>query len=78
MTIPVPPPSPSVAQELAHPRQARRLALHQQMWTFHQQGWPGWTMAQQLAIGSTFSLPPDEDLARAYARRRTAPGLTGL
>ncbi len=52
VAVPVPPPSsPRPAQELAHPRQARRLALHQQIWAFHQQGWPGWAMAQPLGIG---------------------------
>ena len=52
VAVPVPPPSlPRTAQELAHQRQARRLALHQQIWAFHQQGWPGWAIAQQLGIG---------------------------
>jgi transposase len=52
VAIPVPPPSsPRTARELAHPRQARRLALHQQIWAFHQQGWPGWAIAQPLGIG---------------------------
>jgi transposase len=52
VAVPVPPPSPPhTAQELAHQRQARRLALHQQIWAFHQQGWPGWAIAQQLGIG---------------------------
>jgi transposase len=48
----VPPPSPPrFVQELAHQRQARWLALHQQIWAFHRQGWPGWAIAQQLGIG---------------------------
>jgi transposase len=52
VAVPVPPPSsPHSAQELAHQRQARRLALHQQIWALHRQGWPGWAMAQQLGIG---------------------------
>jgi transposase len=52
VAVPVPPPPPPrTAQELAHQRQARRLALHQQIWAFHQQGWPGWAMAQQLGLG---------------------------
>jgi transposase len=52
MAVPVPPPSsPRTAQELAHQRQARRLALPQQIWAFHQQGWPAWAIAQQLGIG---------------------------
>jgi transposase len=49
VAVPVPPPSPPrPAQELAHPRQARRRALHQPIWAFHQQGW---AIAQQLGIG---------------------------
>ena len=52
MAVLVPPPSRSrMVQELAHQRQAWRVALHQQIWGFHQQGWPGWAMAQQLGIG---------------------------
>jgi len=48
----VPPPSPSrIVQELAQQRQAQRLALHQQIWGFHQQGWPGWAIAQHLGVG---------------------------
>jgi hypothetical protein len=39
MAVPVPPPSaPRTAQELAHQHQARRRALHQQIWALHQQG----------------------------------------
>jgi hypothetical protein len=49
---PVPPSSPPrMAQELAHPRQARRLALPQQIWGVHQQGWPAWARAQPLRMG---------------------------
>jgi transposase len=52
VAVPVPPPSPPRnAQELAHQRQARRLALHQQIWACHQQGWPAWAMAPQRGIG---------------------------
>jgi transposase len=52
VAVPVPPPTPPrKAQELAHQRQARRLALQQQSWAFHQQGWPGWAIAQQLGSG---------------------------
>jgi len=46
-----PPPLPRTAQELAYQRQARRLALHHQIWAFHQQGWPGWAIAQHLGSG---------------------------
>jgi transposase len=63
---PVPPPSPpTMAQELAHQRQARRLALHQQIWAFHQQGWPGWAIAQQLGIG--------KNTVFRYLRTKTLP-----
>ena len=52
VAVPVPHPSPpGTAQELAHQRQARQLALHQQIWTFHRQGWSGRAIAQQLGVG---------------------------
>ena len=70
VAVPVPPPSPPrTAQELAHQRQARRLALHQQIWAFHQQGWPA--VGHGPAAGDWqeygVSLPPDGDLAGAQA-----------
>jgi transposase len=66
VAVPVPPPSPPrIVQELAHQRQARRLALHQQIWAFHHQGWPGWAMAQQLGIGKNTVFP--------YLRMATLP-----
>jgi transposase len=52
VAVPVPPPSPpNIAQELAHQRRAQRLALYQQIWALHRQGWPGHTIATQLGIG---------------------------
>jgi transposase len=52
VAVVVPPASRArMLQELAHQRQARRLALHQQIWGFHQQGWPGWAMAHPLGMG---------------------------
>jgi transposase len=52
VAVPVPPPPPPrSARELAHQRQAQRLALHQQIWGLHHQGWPGGAIAQQLGIG---------------------------
>jgi transposase len=48
----VPPPSPPrVAQELSHQRRAQRLALDQQIWALHRQGWSGHAIATQLGIG---------------------------
>jgi transposase len=63
-----PPPLPRTAQELAHQRQARRRALHQPIWAFHQQGWPGWAMAQQLGIG--------KNTVYRYLRMQTLPART--
>lgn len=66
VAMPVPPPPlPRPAQELADQRQARRLALHHQIRAFHQQGWPGWAMAQHLGIGKH---PVDR-----YRRMETLP-----
>jgi transposase len=66
VAVPVPPPPlPRPAQELAHPRQVRRLALHQQIWALHQQGWPGWAIAQQLGIG--------KNTVYRYRRMETLP-----
>jgi transposase len=67
--VAVPPPAPPrKAQELAHQRQARRLALHQQIWAFHQQGWPAWAIAQQLGIG--------KNTVFRYLRPETLPART--
>ena len=52
VAVSMPPPSPpSIAQELAHQRRAQRLALYQQIWALHRQGWPGQAIATQLSIG---------------------------
>jgi transposase len=52
VAVPVPPPSPPrIARELAHQRRAQRLALYQQIWALHRQGWPGQAIAAQLGIG---------------------------
>jgi transposase len=72
VAVPVPPPSPPrTAQELAHQRQARRRALHQQIWGFHQQGWPGWTLAPPLGMG-TNTVYRDLRPATLPERRRRA------
>jgi transposase len=66
VAMPVPPPPlPRTARELAHQRQARRQALHQQIWALHQQGWPGWAIAQQLGIG--------KNTVYRYRRMETLP-----
>jgi transposase len=51
VAVPVPPPAPPhTVQELAHQRRAQRLALHQQIWAWHRQGWLGHAIAMQLGI----------------------------
>jgi transposase len=66
VAVPVPPPPPPrAARELAHHRQAQRRALHQQIWGLHQQGWPGWAIAQQLGVG--------KNTVYRYLRTETLP-----
>jgi transposase len=66
MAVPVPPPPPPCsARELAHQRQAQRRALHQPIWGLHQQGWPGWAIAQPLGIG--------KNTVYRYLRTETLP-----
>ena len=50
--VPLPPPAPT-AQELATQRRARRLALYEQVWALHRQGWSGEAIARQLGMGRT-------------------------
>jgi transposase len=52
MALPIPPPPPApTAQELATQRRARRLALYEQVWALHRQGWSGEAIARQLGMG---------------------------
>uniref|UniRef100_UPI001D153D9E transposase n=1 Tax=Nostoc edaphicum TaxID=264686 RepID=UPI001D153D9E len=49
-------PRPSREQQallLAEQRYARRLAIHQQVWDLHQQGWRAKAIARQVGIGVT-------------------------
>jgi transposase len=52
MAVAVPPPlaPPTTAQKVVQ-RRARRVALHQQVWALHDQGWPGHAIATHLGIG---------------------------
>jgi transposase len=50
--VPLPPPAPT-AQDLATQRRARRLALYEQVWALHRQGWSGEAIARQLGMGRT-------------------------
>ena len=48
--VAVPPPPPTGQAKTAQ-RRARRVALHQQVWALHDQGWPGHAIASHLGIG---------------------------
>jgi transposase len=51
MAVPVPPHDiPLPAQQRAAQRQARRQALHTQVWALHRQGWTAPAMAQQVGL----------------------------
>ena len=52
LAVPVPPPNiPLPAQQRAAERQARRQALHAQVWTLHRQGWTAPAIAQHVGMG---------------------------
>ena len=51
LAVPVPPHDiPLPAQQRAVQRQARRQALHQQVWALHHQGWTAPAIAQQVGL----------------------------
>lgn len=52
VAVPVPPPveTPTPAQQRAGQRQARRPALHTQVWALHRQGWTAPAIAQQVGL----------------------------
>jgi|SoiMethySBSTD1v2_1073268.scaffolds.fasta_scaffold214269_1 transposase len=52
VAVPVPPPveTPTPAQQRAGHRQARRQALHTQVWALHHQGWTAPAIAQQVGL----------------------------
>ena len=52
LAVPVPPHNlPLLAQQHAAQRQARRQALHAQVWALHRQGWTAPAIAQQVGLG---------------------------
>jgi transposase len=53
VAVPVPPPveTPTPAQQRAGQRQARRQALHTQVWALHRQGWTAPAIAQHVGMG---------------------------
>ena len=50
VAVAVPPPPPT-GQEKTAQRRARRVECHQQVWAFHEHGWPGHAIATHLGIG---------------------------
>src|SRR5207244_619764 len=52
VAVPLPPPveTPTPAQQRAGHRQARRQALHTQVWALHHQGWTAPAIAQQVGL----------------------------
>jgi transposase len=52
VAVPVPPPveTPTPTQQRAGHRQARRQALHTQVWTLHRQGWTAPAIAQHVGL----------------------------
>jgi len=52
VAVPVPPPveTPTPAQQRAEHRQARRQALHTQVWALHHQGWTAPAIAQHVGL----------------------------
>ena len=50
---PDPPPPPKRPLAMATARREQRMAMHQQVWDLHRQGWPGERIARHLGIGRT-------------------------
>jgi len=79
LAVAVPPHDiPLPAQQRAAERQARRQALHQQVWALHQQGWTAPAIAQQVGLGLR---TVQRDLRRATfvgRKRRSDFGDSGL
>lgn len=53
VTVPVPPPRASTAQDHAVQRRTQRLATYEQVWALHRQGSAGKAIARQLGIGKS-------------------------
>ena len=71
VAVPVPSPAepPTLAQQRAVQRQARRQALHTQIWTLHQQGWTGAAIAQHVGL-SPRTVQRDLRTATCAGRKR--------
>jgi len=70
MAVPVPPHDiPLLAQQRAVQRQARRQALHTQVWALHRQGWTAPAIAQQVGL-SLRTVQRDLQTATFAGRKR--------
>jgi transposase len=69
---------PLPAQQRAAERQARRQALHQQVWALHRQGWTAPAIAQQVGLGLRTVQRDLRSTTFAGRRRRSDLGDSGL
>src|SRR6266702_3242195 len=79
LAVPVPPHDiPLPAQQRAVQRQARRQALHQQVWTLHRQGWTAPAIAQHVGLSLRTVQRALRTSTFAGRRRRSDLGDSGL
>jgi transposase len=79
MAVPVPPHDiPLPAQQRAAQRQARRQALHTQVWALHRQGWTAPAIAQQVGLSLRTVQRDLRSATFAGRRRRRDCGESGL
>jgi transposase len=79
LAVPVPPHAiPLPAQQRAAQRQARRQALHTQVWALHHQGWTAPAIAQQVGLGLRTVQRDLRTTTFAGRKRRSDLGDSGL
>src|SRR5919202_6065412 len=76
VAVSVPPPveTPPPAQQRAGHRQARRQALHQQVWALHHQGWTAPAIAQHVGLSLRTVQRDLQSAAFAGRKRRSDRG----
>ncbi len=74
---PAPPHRPATARAKAAERRERRLAQHQQVWKWHQEGWPAHAIAHHLGLGrsTVFRYLRHETFPERKERRDTGRSL---
>src|SRR5882672_7197695 len=80
IAVPVPPPveTPTPAQQRAGQRQARRQALHTQVWALHHQGWTAPAIAQHVGLSLRTVQRDLRSATFAGRKRRSDRGDSGL